>query len=102
MSEAQAKVSLDVGSEVMTALRSLQALLQKERTKVGSKGRVDVHFTETEVKGYEQGIGVIECKIVFTGRTSAEATEMAKDYDAGGWICTSSGETEVTCKTPDE
>lgn len=106
MSKTQGKDSSNVGSEVMTAIRSLKTALQKERTQVGSKrGKVAVHFTETGVKDYEQGTeqgtGVIECKITISGDTADDAFELAQPYDDAGWTCTSSGETEVTCVSPE-
>ncbi len=101
----QTKDSTIAESEVMIAIKSLRTALENERSQArpkGKAGNVEVHFTETGVADYEQGEVTTVGKIVLIGDNNVSAHDMAEVYDQIGWICTSSGENEVTCACPDE
>jgi len=89
-------------SEVIAAIGSLREALRKTHAAEGARRRkMQVKLTDTGVGGNGHEPIAVPCTVVITGDTQEDAELLAEAYVDKGWICQSSGQTEVTCKSPD-
>jgi hypothetical protein len=89
--------------DILDAAQSLRKTLSKVRDRHPDFPKIGVQVTETEESACPGAPSVSARMVVTISAVTAErAFELAKPFeDRLGCICTSSGETEVTCDCPD-
>ena len=103
MASQQSEDSKGTLNEVRAAAKSLQKALSQRRDKHPDLPRIEVRVAETERNSYGQSPGSIaKFVIIIIADTAEHAFEHAKELEDQGCICTSSGETEVTCDCGDQ
>lgn len=86
---------------IFRAAKSLQTTLSQMRDKHPDLSKIEVRVTETRENKYEDTTGTStsarQLVFIIIAETAEHAFEHAKDLEDQGCVCTSSGETEVTC-----
>jgi len=101
MSHNQSNDSSIARGEIDRTIKSLQSELHKQLSAVRGKG-IELRIYENGGKTHHGGgAAVSECTVVIQGDTVEDAYRLAGYYEDKGWTCASSGEKEVTCKSPD-
>jgi hypothetical protein len=92
-------------TEQRGALKGVLAAAGSLRKKISQTTNHKLTGIEIRVSGQKGNFGgsagVAYCTFIIQGHTAEEAYAHAKDLEKQGCVCTSSGETEVTCKCDD-